>query len=99
MELNHQIRLCRPFPFRFGFRALSQRRHSDHSQASVTRNLSRDSPRSTSWNPSPERIHKKALREPQLAKEHTSQIKILHPDLGNMTLQSGTQAVIYDCWT
>jgi hypothetical protein len=23
MELNHQIRLCRPFPFRFGFRALS----------------------------------------------------------------------------
>jgi hypothetical protein len=71
----------------------------DHSQASVTRNLSRDSPRSTSWNPSPERIHKKALREPQLAKEHTSQIKILHPDLGNMTLQSGTQAVIYDCWT
>jgi hypothetical protein len=22
MELNHQIRLCRPFPFRFGFRAL-----------------------------------------------------------------------------
>jgi hypothetical protein len=23
MELNHQIRLCRPFPFRFGFRAVS----------------------------------------------------------------------------
>jgi hypothetical protein len=23
MELNHQIRLCRPFPFRFGFRAIS----------------------------------------------------------------------------
>ena len=23
MELNHHIRLCRPFPFRFGFRALS----------------------------------------------------------------------------
>jgi hypothetical protein len=23
MELNHQIKLCRPFPFRFGFRALS----------------------------------------------------------------------------
>ena len=22
MELNHQIRLCRPFPFRFGFRAV-----------------------------------------------------------------------------
>ncbi len=22
MELNHQIRFCRPFPFRFGFRAL-----------------------------------------------------------------------------
>jgi hypothetical protein len=22
MELNHQIRLCRPFPFLFGFRAL-----------------------------------------------------------------------------
>jgi hypothetical protein len=22
MELNHQIRLCRPFPFRFGFRAI-----------------------------------------------------------------------------
>jgi hypothetical protein len=22
MELNHQIRLCRPFPFRFGVRAL-----------------------------------------------------------------------------
>jgi hypothetical protein len=21
MELNHQIRLCRPFPFLFGFRA------------------------------------------------------------------------------
>ncbi len=25
MELNHQIRFCRPFPFRFGFRALSSR--------------------------------------------------------------------------
>ena len=23
MELNHQIRLCRPFPFLFGFRANS----------------------------------------------------------------------------
>jgi hypothetical protein len=23
MELNHQIRLCRPSPFLFGFRALS----------------------------------------------------------------------------
>ncbi len=23
MELNHQIRLCRPFPFLFGFRAIS----------------------------------------------------------------------------
>ncbi len=22
MELNHQIRFCRPFPFLFGFRAL-----------------------------------------------------------------------------
>ena len=22
MELNHQIRFCRPFPFRFGFRAI-----------------------------------------------------------------------------
>lgn len=22
MELNHQIRFCRPFPFRFGFRAV-----------------------------------------------------------------------------
>jgi hypothetical protein len=22
MELNHQIRLCRPFPFLFGFRAI-----------------------------------------------------------------------------
>jgi hypothetical protein len=22
MELNHQIRLCRPFPFPFGFRAI-----------------------------------------------------------------------------
>jgi hypothetical protein len=28
MELNHQIRLCRPFPFLFGFRALlSEPRH------------------------------------------------------------------------
>ena len=24
MELNHQIRLCRPFPFLFGFRAMSK---------------------------------------------------------------------------
>jgi hypothetical protein len=24
MELNHQIRFCRPFPFRFGFRALKK---------------------------------------------------------------------------
>ncbi len=23
MELNHQIRFCRPFPFLFGFRAIS----------------------------------------------------------------------------
>ena len=28
MELNHQIRLCRPFPFLFGFRAiLNEPRH------------------------------------------------------------------------
>ena len=27
MELNHQIRLCRPFPFLFGFRALSSRQN------------------------------------------------------------------------
>jgi hypothetical protein len=25
MELNHQIRLCRPFPFLFGFRAMSKK--------------------------------------------------------------------------
>jgi hypothetical protein len=48
-----------PFSFRVP-RLLSQRRHSDDSEASVTRNLSRDSPRSTSWNPSPERIHEKS---------------------------------------
>jgi hypothetical protein len=23
MELNHLVRLCRPFPFHFGFRAIS----------------------------------------------------------------------------
>ncbi len=31
MELNHQIRFCRPFPFRFGFRALSSRPSDQHS--------------------------------------------------------------------
>jgi hypothetical protein len=32
MGLNHQIRLCRPFPFLFGFRAIS------HNADMVTKN-------------------------------------------------------------
>ncbi len=37
MELNHQIRLCRPFPFRFGFRAIFRTTSSDSNEQSVSR--------------------------------------------------------------
>jgi hypothetical protein len=37
MELNHQIRLCRPFPFRFGFRAIS---HNIGNRTSTTKRSS-----------------------------------------------------------
>ena len=80
MELNHHIRLCRPFPFRFGFRALS------HNVGIVT--TAKQTLQQILGGillvrlheiPPPKESMKKARREPPLAKEHTAQIRICIP--------------------
>jgi hypothetical protein len=40
MELNHQIRLCKPFPFLFGFRAIFHTTSGDNNEKSFKKLVS-----------------------------------------------------------
>jgi hypothetical protein len=99
MELNHQIRLCRPFPFRFGFRAISHnvgivttaKQALQKIRAAILLVRLHEIP--------PPKESMKSSRRTAACDGAYVTIHDLHPAMSNLARQSGTQAVIYDCWT
>jgi hypothetical protein len=99
MELNHQIRLCRPFPFRFGFRAIS------HNVGIVT--TAKQALQKIRAAILLVRLHEipPPKESMKLAENRRLRWSIRHNSrfasriMSNLARQSGTQAVIYDCWT
>jgi hypothetical protein len=96
----NQSYLIRGVEARFAFRALP---HNVGIVTTAKQTLQKNSePRFSSfysWNPSPERIHEKLAENRCLRRSIRDKSRFASRIMSNITPQSGTQAVIYDCWT
>jgi hypothetical protein len=100
MELNHQVRRCRPFPFLFGFRAIS---HNVGIVTTAKQSLRKIRAAILTVRlheiPPPKESMKKLVENRRLRRSIRHKSQFASRIMSNHAHQSGTQTVICDCWT